>query len=51
MGKTEGQSLLGRPKLRRQDNIKLYIKEIELEARSGLMWLRLAAFVWTVVNL
>jgi hypothetical protein len=28
VGKAEGQSLLGRPKLRREDNIKLDIKEI-----------------------
>ena len=41
--KTEGESPLGKPKLRSQDNIKLYIKEIEWEGRSGLMWLRLAA--------
>jgi len=43
VGKTEGQSQLGRRKIRRQDNIKFYIKGIECEARTGLMWLRLAA--------
>jgi len=45
VGKTKGQSLLGRPKLGRQDNIKLYINEIGWEA-GGKWW----AVVWAVVN-
>ena len=42
MGKAEGQSVLGRPNLRREENIKLDTKEIGWEARTGLIWLRLA---------
>ena len=45
VGKTKGQSLLGRPKLGRQDNIKLYINEIGWED-CGKWW----AVVWAVVN-
>jgi hypothetical protein len=41
VGKAEGQSLLERPKLRREDNIERDIKEIGWEAWIGLIWLRL----------
>jgi hypothetical protein len=55
-GKREGKSPLGRPRRRREDNIKLYIKEIGCDdvdsihvAQVGTGWWR--AVVNTVMNI
>jgi hypothetical protein len=55
VGRPEGKRLLGRPKQRWEDNIKLDIREIWMD---GANWIRLAqdrvqwwAFVKTVMNL
>jgi hypothetical protein len=40
VGKSEGKSLLGRPKHRWEDNFKLYFNIIEWENIKGLIWLR-----------
>jgi hypothetical protein len=50
----EGKILLGRPRLRRENNIKIDLREIRID---GAKWIRLAqdrvrlrAFVKTVMN-
>jgi hypothetical protein len=55
MGKPEGMRLLGRPRRRWVDNIKIYLREIEWD---GMDWIDLAqdrdqwrALVNTVMNL
>jgi hypothetical protein len=55
VGRPEGKRPLGRPKSRWEDNIKLDLREIEID---GANWIRLAqdrvqwrAFVNTVMNL
>jgi hypothetical protein len=55
VGKPEGKRTLGRPRRRRVDNIKIYLREIE---RVGTDWIELAqdrdqwrALVNTVMNL
>jgi hypothetical protein len=55
VGRTEGKRLLGRPKRRWEDNIKMGLREIVID---GANWIRLAqnmvhwrAFVNMVMNL
>jgi hypothetical protein len=55
VGRLEGKRPLGRPRHRREGNIKIYLREIEID---GANWIRLAqdrvqwrAFVNTVMNL
>jgi hypothetical protein len=55
VGRSEGKRPLGRPRRRYGDNIKMDLKEIEID---GANWIRLAqdrvqwrAFVKTVMNL
>jgi hypothetical protein len=55
VGRPEGKSPLGRPRRRREDNIKMNLREIGID---GTNWIQLAqdrvywrAFVNTVINL
>jgi hypothetical protein len=55
VGRPEGKRPLGRPRRRREDNIKMDLREINID---GANWIRLAqdrvqwrAFVNTVMNL
>jgi hypothetical protein len=55
VGRPEGKRLLGRPRRRWEDNIKLYLREIGFD---GANWIQLTqdrvqwrAFVNTVMNL
>jgi hypothetical protein len=41
VGKPEGKRPLGRPKLRREDNIKMVYQEMGCGAWTGSMWLRI----------
>ena len=41
MGKSAGKGLLGRPRQRRDGNIKLYFQEIELRTWNGLIYFRI----------
>jgi hypothetical protein len=41
VGKPEGKRPLGRPRLRREDNIKMDLQEVGRGARTGLIWLRI----------
>jgi hypothetical protein len=41
VGRPEGKRLLGRPKYRCEDNIKMFIQEVGCEAHTGLMWFRI----------
>jgi hypothetical protein len=38
--KPEGKRSLGRPRCRREDNIKIDLQEVGWGARTGLLWLR-----------
>ena len=40
MGKPEGKRLLGRPRRRWEDNIKVVLQEVGWGAGTGLVWLR-----------
>ena len=40
VGKSEGKKLLGRPRRRWEDNIKMDLQEMEWGAWTGLIWLR-----------
>jgi len=40
VGIPEGRRSLGRPRRRWEDNIKLDLQEVEVEAVTGLVWLR-----------
>jgi len=40
VGKPEGKRPVGRPRLRREDNIKVNLKEVGWGAWTGLIWLR-----------
>jgi hypothetical protein len=40
VGKTEGKGKLGSPRHRWEDNIKMNLQEIELEAWTGLICIR-----------
>jgi hypothetical protein len=39
VGKPEGKSLLGRPSCRREDNIRMNLKEIDWYVWIGCIWL------------
>jgi len=41
VGKTEGKRLLGRSRRRWEENILMDLQEVEWEAWSGLIWLRI----------
>jgi hypothetical protein len=41
VGKPEGQRLLGRPRCRWEDNIKMDLQEVGWGAWVGLIWLRI----------
>jgi hypothetical protein len=43
VGKPEGKSPLGRPRLKWEDNIRLYFREIGWEVWNGFIWLRIWA--------
>ena len=40
VGKTEGKRLLGRPRHRWEDNIKMVLQEVRWGPWTGLIWLR-----------
>jgi hypothetical protein len=44
VGKPEGKSSLGKPRIRWENNIKTDIKEINGRARSGLIWFRVGTY-------
>jgi hypothetical protein len=55
VGRPEGKKPLGRPRRRWEDNIKMYLRKIEID---GANWIQLAqdriqwgAFVSTIMNL
>jgi hypothetical protein len=41
VGRPEGKRPLGRPRRRREDNIKMDLQEVGWEAWTGLIWLRI----------
>jgi hypothetical protein len=41
VGRPEGRRPLGRPRRRREDNIKMDLQEVGLGAWTGLIWLRI----------
>jgi hypothetical protein len=41
IGKPEGKRPLGRPRRRWEDNIKMDVREIEINGGTGLGWLRI----------
>jgi hypothetical protein len=41
VGKPEGKRLLGRPRRRWVDNIKMDLGEVGWDMRTGLVWLRI----------
>jgi hypothetical protein len=43
VGKPEGKKLLGRPRHRWEDNIKIDLQEVGWGVRTGMIWLR----TWT----
>jgi hypothetical protein len=43
VGKPEGKRLLGRPRHRWEDNIRIFFKKWDVGVMSGLGWLR----IWT----
>jgi len=45
VGKPEGKRPLGRPRRRREDNIKVDLQEVGLGARTGSLWLWLGTGV------
>ena len=40
VGSPDGMRPLGRPRLNWKDKITMYFLEVELEAKTGLIWLR-----------
>jgi hypothetical protein len=40
VGRPGGKRPLGKPKLRREDNIKMEFLDMRLVARTGLLWIR-----------
>ena len=46
VGRPEGRRLLGRPKLRSEENIKMDIQEVEWEGWTGLIWFSLGTGSW-----
>jgi hypothetical protein len=43
VGKSEGETPVGRPRLRWEDNIKMDLQEVGWGSWTGLIWLR----IWT----
>jgi len=43
VGRPEGKSPLGKPRRRREDNIKIVLQQIGWETRSGFIWIRIGA--------
>jgi hypothetical protein len=43
VGKPEGKRLLGRPRRRCEDNIKMDLREIGIDGRTGFGWLRIGS--------
>jgi hypothetical protein len=43
VGKREGKRPLGRPRFRREDNIKMDLREIGIDGRTGFSWLRIGS--------
>jgi len=43
VGKPEGMRPLGRPRCRREDNIKTHLQEVGCGVWNGLIWLRIGA--------
>jgi len=43
VGRLEGKSLLGRPRCRWEDNVKIVLPEIGVGECFGLIWIRLGA--------
>jgi hypothetical protein len=41
VGKLEGKRPLGRPRRRREDNIKMYLREIGWGGMDWIIWLRI----------
>jgi hypothetical protein len=41
MGKPEGRRPFGRPRRRWEDNIKMDLREVRWEARTGSIWFRI----------
>jgi hypothetical protein len=41
VGKREGRRPLGKPRRRREDNIKMDLREVRWGAQAGLVWLRI----------
>jgi hypothetical protein len=46
VGRPEGRRLLGRSRLRWEDNIKMDLQEVGWGAWTGLIWLRIGAGGW-----
>jgi hypothetical protein len=43
VGRLEGKSLLGRPRCRWEDNVKIDLRELWLGLLFGLIWVRIGA--------
>jgi hypothetical protein len=43
VGKPEGKRPLGRPRRRREDNIKMGLREIGIDGKTGFGWLRIGS--------
>jgi hypothetical protein len=43
VGRPEGKRPLGRPRRRWEDNIKLDLREIEIDGGTGFSWLRIGS--------
>jgi hypothetical protein len=43
VGRPEGNRPLGRPRRRREDNIKMHLGEIGIDGRTGFSWLRIGS--------
>jgi hypothetical protein len=54
VGKPGVKRLLGRPRLRWEDNIKMYLQAFGSVAWTGLIWLRIGTdggHLWAVINI
>jgi hypothetical protein len=43
VGRPEGKRPLGRPRRRGEDNIKIDLREIGIDGRTGFSWLRIGS--------
>jgi hypothetical protein len=43
VGRPEGKRPLGRPRSRWEDNIKMDLREIGIDGRTGFAWLRIGS--------